>query len=162
MLADFAITVLRERCAGALMWCLMDTNYDATRMKWGLWRFRDEKWEPRPGFYAWSLITRYTELGSTVHRLASDSPSVVAVAFRAPSKGSWTLMAVNRSDSARPLTVSGLPAGSRWQEFVYSEKTVPTPDREMIPSSATPAADADGVVVRSLPPRSFALWHEAR
>jgi len=71
-------------------------------------------------------------------------------------------MAVNRAESARPLTISGLAGGSRWEEFVYSEKTVPTPDREMIRCSATPAANADGAMVRSLPPRSFVLWHEAR
>jgi len=86
----------------------------------------------------------------------------VAVALRASNKGLWTLMAVNRAESARPVTISGLPGGSRWQEFVYSEKTVPTPDREMIRCTATLAVDAEGAVVRSLPPRSFVLWHELR
>jgi len=160
-LADSAIVSCNEGAAGMMMWCLMDTDY-GKRMKWGLWRFRDENWEPRPGFYAWSLITRYTELGSTVHRVVSDSPTVVATAFRAPDKGPWTLMVVNRAEMERPLTISGLPTGSSWNEFVYTEKAIPTTNRAMIRSTATPSVTADGAMVRSLPPRSFVLWHETR
>lgn len=159
-LADCAIVGCNEGVSGMAMWCLMDTDY-GQRMKWGMWRFRDENWEPRPGFYSWSLITRYTELESTVNRLESNSVTVSSVALRAPD-GAWTLMAVNRSPAARPLRVAGLPAGSKWEQFVYSEKTVPTSDREMIKSSGTIAADGDGRVDASLPPKSFVLWHEVR
>ena len=45
------MTALREGAAGALMWCLGDTYYtdqDIHRQRWGLWRYKDEGWEPRP------------------------------------------------------------------------------------------------------------------
>jgi len=69
-----------------LMWCLSDTNYGQS-MKWGLWRFKGEGWEPRPGFYAWRLLTKHTALGSRVYTLAArgdSAPAVPAVAFEFP------------------------------------------------------------------------------
>lgn len=158
-LADSSIVACNEGVSAMSMWCIGDTDY-GRRMKWGLWKFRDEGWEPRPGFYAWTLITRYTELGSTVHRLASDSFNAPAVAFRAPKDGLWTLMVVNRLDTERPVTISGLPANSDWEPFVYSEGTVPTPDREMIHAGAPLHTDGRGTMKTMLPPKSFVLWHE--
>jgi len=96
-----------------LMWCLTDTDYGQP-MKWGLWRFRDEGWEPRPGFYSWSLITRYTEIGSSVHPLKTNAEDAAGVAFRAP-----TNMDTNGGqpqEDRPPFTAAGLPpksAGSR-------------------------------------------------
>ena len=143
-----------------LMWCLMDTHYGNNRMKWGLWRFRDENWEPRPGFYAWSLITRYTQRGSTVHPVSSDASDAVAVAFRAPDNGPWTILAVNRRKSERPFTLRRLTPESRWLPYVYSERTIPTADRAMIQAGPPVQADSKGDVEGILPPDSFVLWSQ--
>ena len=160
-LADAAIGACNLGVSGLAMYCIGD--YDCgTKMKWGLWRGRDENWEPRPGFYAWSLITRTTELGSTVHPLSSDATSVPAVAFRAPHNGPWTLMAVNRLASPRPLSISGLPPGSTWAPFVYSAASVPTPDRGLIAPGAPLSATAQGVLTTGLAANAFAVWQERR
>jgi alpha-galactosidase len=158
-LADAALVACNLGVSGMAMYCISD--YDCgTKMKWGLWKGRDEQWEPRPGFYAWSLITRNTALGSTVHPLRSDAGSVPAVAFRAPGAGAWTLLAVNRLASPRPLTLVGLPPGSIWAPFVYSATTVPTPDRGPIAAGQTLAADAQGVLTTVLAADAFAVWRE--
>jgi hypothetical protein len=158
-LADAAISACNLGVAGLAMYCIGD--YDCgTKMKWGLWKGRDEDWEPRPGFYAWSLLTRTTALGSTVHSLRSAAASVPAVALRAPRNGAWTLLAVNRLDTARPLTFSGLPPGSAWTPFVYSAATVPTPDRGMLPPGPRLSADGEGRLTTSLAPNAFAVWRE--
>lgn len=160
-LADSAIGAADKGASALMMWCVMDSYYfKDIRMKWGLWRFRDENWEPRPGFYSWSLLTRYTELGSTVHPVRCSVEDAVAVAFRAPGKGPWTLLAVNRRKTERPFTIKGLPAGSNWQPFVYSEKSIPTRDRQMTRPGATVTADEDGVLTGSMPPNSFLLWRQ--
>lgn len=159
-MADSAVNACMEGASAMSNWCLMDTEYGNTRMKWGLWRFKDEQWEPRPGYYAWSLITRYTALGSTVYHLKSDSASVPAVAFKAPGQGLWTLMAVNRLEEPRPLTIQGLPHNSKWQPYIYSKDTVPTKDQGMIPPGATITADSKGRIEYKMPARAFVLWHQ--
>jgi len=160
-LADSAITSCNEGVSGMAMWCLMDTDY-GTRMKWGLWKFLDEGWTPRPGFYAWSLLTRYTELGSTVNLLTSNAPNVVSVAFRAPNNGKWTLLSVNRAKTACKYSLSSLPAKSRWQQFVYSDSTVPTKDKEMLKPVAVLDANGNGNLTGELPADSFILWHQVK
>ncbi|MDO8586697.1 MAG: carbohydrate binding domain-containing protein [Armatimonadota bacterium] len=160
-LADSAINAAAEGASALLMWCLMDTNYFADyRMKWGLWKFRDDNWEPRPGFYAWSLITRYTELGSTVHRVDSSVDDAVSVAFRAPDGGPWTILAVNRRKSDRPFALKGLPAWSRWKPYVYSQATAPTPNKEMIRPGQVVKANSRGRLTGLLPANSFVLWRQ--
>ena len=158
-LADCAIEAAREGVSAMMMWCLMDTNY-GVRMKWGLWRFKDEDWEPRPGFYSWSLLTRYTEKGSTIHPLACDVNDVSSVAFRAPNNGPWTLLTVNRRKTARPFTMTGLPPKSRWESYIYCRKSVPTPDSKMIRPGEVMQAGTDGTLKGSMPARSFILWRQ--
>ncbi|MHB0999066.1 MAG: carbohydrate binding domain-containing protein [Armatimonadota bacterium] len=160
-LADSAISACREGVSALMNWCLMDTEYGTNRMKWGLWRFKDEQWEPRPGFYAWSLITRYTERGSTVHPLVSNSVSAPAVAFKSP-KGIWTLMTANRLEETRPLKIAGLPKDSKWQPFIYCRDTVPTADRKMIQPGQEQVSGTDGKMTMEMPPRSFILWRQIR
>jgi hypothetical protein len=158
-LAEGAIAACQRGASGLAMYCIGD--YDCgTRMKWGLWKGRDEGWEPRPGFYAWSLITSTTELGSSVHPLASDAASVPAVALRAPGRGPWALMALNRLAVPRPLAIAGLPHGSAWTPFLYCGETVPTPDGGLIPASPIETADAGGTLRTTLPPNAFAVWRE--
>ncbi|MHC4441838.1 MAG: carbohydrate binding domain-containing protein [Planctomycetota bacterium] len=178
-LADSAIEAAREGVSAMLMWCLMDTNYaNKMRMKWGLWRFRDQNWEPRPGFYAWSLLTRYTKRGSTVHPLNCNVSDASSVAFRAPATtnaailssspsvneghGRWSLLAVNRRKTERPLTITGLPPKSKWQSFTYSGKTIPTLNKDMLQPSQVVRADGQGQLVGTLPEHSFVLWRQVQ
>lgn len=160
-LADSAIVSCNEGISGMAMWCLMDTDY-GTRMKWGLWKFLDEGWAPRPGFYAWSLLTRYIELGSTVNTLTSNAPNVVSTAFRERNNGKWTLLSVNRANIKVSFTLTGLPAGSHWQQFTYSEATVPTPNKEMLKPLAPITADTKGILTGVLPANSFVMWHQIK
>jgi alpha-galactosidase len=185
-LADFAITALREGAAAALMWCLMDTYYsdrDEHQQQWGLWRYRDQGWEPRPGFYSWSLITRYTRPGSRVVAVEVDPPahSVRAVALHSPD-GERTLLMVNRY--GRPLKATlqvGLEREALLRLYRYTRENVPTevpkvpkvPEISRSPDLPVPgggmigAADtlrvAPGTeVVVELPGESFVLLTEVQ
>ncbi|MHB1456643.1 MAG: glycoside hydrolase 5 family protein [Armatimonadota bacterium] len=160
-LADCAVASANLGASVLVMYCISD--YDCgTKMKWGLWKSHDEGWEPRPGYYSWSLITRYTELGSSVHPLAGESSSIQGIAFQAPGKDAWTLMAVNRSTSVKDVVIGGLKPGSRWEPFVYSAQTVPTSNREMIKAGKSMTAGNDGSLKTRMPQCSFVLWHEIR
>jgi hypothetical protein len=129
-------------------------------MKWGLWRFKDEGWQPRPGFYAWSLLTRYTVRGSDVLALRVEGdrgPAVAAVALRAPGARQPTLLLAHRSP--RDLTTeleTGQPHAV-WTRFVYDRQAVPTPDQGLIPPQDQVGADARGILAISLSAESFTV-----
>ena len=64
-MGDFAIAILNSRASAALTWCLFDQYYDNTHCQhYGLWEFKDHDWQPRPAYYSWSLVNRYTAANS--------------------------------------------------------------------------------------------------
>jgi len=137
--ADFAVQALRNRVAAALIWCLAPVYYNAEiQQKASLWQHKDRGWEPRPPFYSWSLLCRYTRPGSQV-LVTRAEPSAVdlrTVALRSPS-GEITLLMVNRClrDVTMDVVWPSKPGG-RFREFIYSRDTIPTPDRRMLPPRA--------------------------
>lgn len=139
--ADFAVEALRHRISAALIWCLAPVYYTAQiQQKASLWQHKDRSWEPRPPFYSWSLLCRYTRPGSLVldTRVQPTAIDLRTVALRSPS-GEITVLLVNRC--LRDVTVNvALPVkpGSRFREFIYSRDTIPTPDRAMLKPRALP------------------------
>ncbi|MBC7287803.1 MAG: hypothetical protein H5T86_07115, partial [Armatimonadetes bacterium] len=155
-LADAAATAASLGVRGMMMWCLTDTWYGPHKMLWGLWRYKDEGWEPRPGYYAWSLITTQTRRGSSVHAVDLQGGAASATAFRAPD-GRWTLFLINRARIERRVTLRRLPASSKWAPYLYCEAAVPTPDRGFIKPGPTLTATRKGELTLTMPPRSFLL-----
>ena len=139
-LAHSAIEALRCGASGALVWCLTDTYYDATTfMKYGLWQYKDAGWKPRPGYFAWSLLTRYTVPGSQVLQPRYAQPEafywVPAVALRTPA-GRYTIVAVNLS--GRPLRLSvdlAAPRRLDLKQFEYTRAGVEQAQGDMLASS---------------------------
>jgi alpha-galactosidase len=135
-MADFAVTALRAGAAAVLTWCLFDTYYtDTLAQHWGLWQYKDQAWEPRPGFYAWSLLTRYTRAGSRVVdvTVTPEAPSLRSVALLTPD-GHLTVLLVNRY--ARPMSVTlQLGRNRALRRYAYSQETVPTRDHGLLPAS---------------------------
>lgn len=164
-LADFAITALREGVSAVLMWCLMDTYYTpGHRQEYGLWRYRDQDWEPRPGFYAWSLLTRYTRPASQV--LAVDvvppAPAVRAVALRSP-EGELTILTVNRYQ--RPLQATlqaGLLREASLRLYRYTRENVPVPGGGMIGARTVLRLLPGTEAVVEFPSEAFIVLTEVR
>ena len=164
-LADFATTALRSGASAALTWCLMDTYYSPTlEQQWGLWRYKDRGWEPRPGFYSWSLVTRYTRPGSQV-LVADPEPraqGLHTVALRSLD-GEITLLAVNRY--ARPLTVhldNALGRDLVLRVYRYTQGSVPVAGGAMISASTTLRLSPGAPTTFALPAQSFSLLTELR
>ncbi len=165
-LADFGIVAAREGASAVLMWCLMDTYYpverpdgDEPKQLYGLWRFRDEGWRPRPGYFSWSLVNRYTKPDSKV--IAVDvqpqAESVPAVAFLSP-QGELTVMMANRGGQDIQVNLqAGASHDRTLRRYEYSEQTVPTPEGMMIGASGVLRAQAGKTVTVALPARSFVL-----
>jgi len=164
-LADFAITALRGGASAALMWCLGDTYYTADLcQEYGLWRYKDQGWEPRPGFYSWSLVTRHTRAGSRVVavQVSPPTPDVRAVALLSP-RGELSVLAVNRY--RRPLRASlqiGLRRRAALREYRYTRDSVPVPGGGMIEASRVLQAEPDSRLPLELPAESFVLLSEVQ
>jgi hypothetical protein len=162
-LADFGITAASNGASAALMWCLFDTYYtDELCQHWGLWRHGEEGWAPRPGFYAWSLVTRYTRAGSRVARVVGSpaASDVRAVAFRAPG-GEVSVLLVNRY--ARDLRVTldlGLSRAARVTRYVYSREAVATAGDAMLGASGELRSARGGTITLEVPAESFTVLTE--
>ncbi len=158
--ADFAVEALRNQVSAALIWCLAPVYYsDRVQQKASLWEHKDRRWEPRPPFYSWSLVCRYTRPGSQV--LATKTEPAAAdlrsVALRAPS-GEVTLLIVNRCLRDLALEVR-LPARSTSmvREFLYSRNTVPTADRTMLRPRAVHEVLSGRSLALNIPQDAFLL-----
>ena len=144
-LGEFAITALRAGASMALQWCLFDAWYsDTSQQHWGLWQGKDQNWAPRPGFYAWSLLTRHTRPDSEVFPVQATPAAreLQAIALRDP-RGRFTVIALSRY--SYPLTVQlALPGGEgrTLSRYVYSRETAH--GDAMIPASGTGHLDRRG------------------
>ncbi len=161
-LARFAVESLRRGVSNVMMWCLFDTYYDSlNKQEAGLWRNMDEDWEPRPGFYSWSLLTRYTRPGSKVFAVTGEPDDIgnqtPAVALLSPS-GEWTLLIVNSQVNPTPVTINlNAPADLALAQFEYTRKSVPTVDRGMLLPAAEISVKAGGAFQLQLPPESLVV-----
>jgi hypothetical protein len=164
-LADFAITALRERTACILVWCLFDTYYSDNPehcQRYGLWRYRTEHWEPRPGFYSWSLISRYTRPASRVVAVECEpaAPSVRAVGLISPS-GELTFLVVNRYKRPIRATVEpNLARQATLRVYTYAREAIASAGGRMIGSSQTLAVPPAAQIKHQLEPESFVLLTE--
>lgn len=163
-LADFAVTALRERASAALMWCLMDTHYaPELRQEWGLWRYKDANWEPRPGFHAWSLITRYTRPDSAVLQVEVH-PSAFAVrtvALRS-SERKLTVLIVNKyKRPLRALVETGLSPWATLRLCRYARRDLPVVGETIVASEGMPVGRGSSLSLK-LPGESFALLTQLR
>lgn len=158
--ADFAIQALRDRVSATLIWCLAPVYYDAqVQQKASLWKHKADHWEPKPPFYSWSLLCRYTRPGSQVLTVRSDPPiaDLRSVGLRSPTE-EITLLVVNRCDRDVQIDVPVPgPQGRLWRQFLSSPGTVPTPDREMLKPVAQHRSILGHLLSLRVPKDSFLL-----
>lgn len=162
-LADFAISALNAGAASANMWCLFDTYYSFDqRQRWGLWRWKDEGWAPRPGFYSWSLITRYTEPGSRVVPVdVAPAAEFVRSAAMITGDGKMSVLTVNRYDRIINADIKlGLARPGVVRVFAYTQQAVTSATGEMLKPIFSITVPAAGSVSVSLPAESFLLITE--
>lgn len=102
-LGRYMIGLMNTGCTSMKYWEIADMNYGGSMMRLGLWKYRNEDYKARPQYYTWSLITKYTELGSQVYPIVSKDGDFCAVAFRLPS-GDWTYYACNTSSETKKIS----------------------------------------------------------
>lgn len=106
-LARYMISLTNQNCVSLKYWEICNMMYGSYMMNLGLWKFRNQNWEARPQYYTWSLITKYTEIGSDIYPITKEltgSDELVAVGFKLPD-GKWTYMLCNTSDTTKKISL---------------------------------------------------------
>lgn len=151
-MGDYAIAVLNADIKAGIAWCAFDVYYfDHNQfMTWGLWRYKDRQWSPKPWYAVWRRVVAEAPRGSDALRVEGTTNRLHAVAIRPPgSEGRiLRLWVANRSDETAPLTVR-LPRGARWQVEGIHHTAEGIVDWEL------PPADGDEVVLPPVPPQSW-------
>lgn len=111
-IARVAVNALNSGAAGLNYWGLYSQFYGSTTnfseiMSMGLWGFADEEYECRPVYYAYSLLTRFTEIGSIVYPIESHDRDISAVALK-NKEGGWTYIIVNTSALSKKISFGNL------------------------------------------------------
>lgn len=109
-LARYMINLSNQGCTSMKYWEVFDMDYGGFMMNLGLWKYRKDNWVARPQYYTWSLITKYTDIGSEIYPITKDVTSdndLVSVAFKLPD-GKWSYMICNTSDTPKKLSMVNL------------------------------------------------------
>jgi hypothetical protein len=103
----------RGYCA-AVQWDMYDVCYDRPRMRYGLIGEPDAGWPLKPGYYLMSMFTHATEPGWKTMKVegAGDEREVAAMCSPA---GEWSVFAMNRTNTAAPIHISGLPKNTTFR-----------------------------------------------
>lgn len=115
--AAFAIQGLNLGVSGYSIWCLHEVFYPGKAwMNYGLWEGKQNNWNPKPVYYAWSMFTRLTKAGNNVWRCLSSSPDTVE-AVRVGNQLFW----VNQREKSAQLQIEGMHIN---RVSVFSEKSI--------------------------------------
>ena len=153
--ARLANNLMNSGASGMLAWVLFDEYYltRSNKMTLGLWKYKDENWEARPIYYSWSLITRYTKVGSEIFAGKSDNDDITCSAYLSPEK-EWTYLITNNTGSEQKLSVVNTAKGPKTlTSYLFEESTLPK-DAGIIRSNGQIAVQ-DKVIPVVIPAQSF-------
>ncbi len=103
-MARFFINLVNAGCTNIKYFVFSDCGYDSTLNQLGLFYFRNKNFAPKPVWYTWSLICRYTDIGSEVYPITSVDSDVCITALKLPD-GSWTYVAANTAAEAKKVAI---------------------------------------------------------
>lgn len=176
LMTRIALTLMNSGAAGVSYWSLLDQYYSPTdpygsMQQLGLWlsakreyegdeRYKElikEDFQPRPQYYAYSLLTRYVGRGE-IFPLATNNEFVAASAFKRED-GKWVYVVVNGSDENFCGTIENPHLRSaKFDRHYYRQATLPEDD-SLIVSDKT-LKQKRGTTKIDLEPQTMAVFVE--
>lgn len=161
-LARYMINLSNQNCASMKYWEICDMDYGGFMMNLGLWKFRNNGWVARPQYYTWSLITKYTDIGSEIYPITKEvsaDSDLVAVAFKLP-EGKWTYMLCNIGDSTQKISMVNLNDGAP-KNMNFYEVRASKCDGTCAPIAASESISREnGAINVKILPNSFVVLSE--
>ncbi len=139
---------------GACLWCLTDMLYcenPRCAMTYGLWRFKNACWYPRPHYYYYAPLCQLFRAGMALVPVAGVAPPLLAMAAR--SGAETVAVILNRGEARQSVRLEGLPAGQVRRLRVHPG-AIPAMGGDLpLDTWEAAAADADGAIRLDLLPR---------
>jgi hypothetical protein len=124
-MADYAIQAVRAGSSAVLAWMLDDNSLRS--FYWGMWGNKNRRFELRPWFYPWALLSRYFPTDSVLY-CVQQPPSLRILVARIPSSNNavgddWTFCMINRDSVPRTINLKVTEGGLKnVKRFVYSQE----------------------------------------
>lgn len=153
-----AVNFLNAGASGASYWGLIDQYYNldadyGAMQQLGLWRYKkvayqpqdiedfETDYQPRPQYYAYSLLTRFVRKGDFVFPLDLTNEYAAGAAILSPD-GDWTYVFANGSGSDETFLLRNANAAKLEDcgVYEYSESTLPSDDSMIAPSGTVKAS----------------------
>lgn len=135
--AAFALTAMNSGAVMLSFWSLMDTWYDDQLYSlWGMIRYKEHNFEPKPPYYAYALLCRYFAYGSRIYPLdCADSDEFCGSVSVEEDSGKLSVALVNYSGLDKTIHITDLPVqAGEWNCYVYREADLPADGRMIRPS----------------------------
>jgi alpha-galactosidase len=149
LMARIAINCMNAGAAGLSYWSLMDLYYNQKSdyngmQQLGLWKtirkayegdsiYKNIKvdYEPRPQFYAYSLLTRFIRSGAEVYPIKTDDEFYAGMALKNPD-GHWTYIFANSNCSSRHIQIANrFDSRGIYNVYRYVRQELPLDDRQL-------------------------------
>ncbi len=161
-MAKFFTNMVNGGCTNIKYFVFSDCYYDGALNQLGLFKFRHEDFKAKPVWYSWSLLCKYTDIGSEVFPVTVDyapksaDDNMAITALKLPD-GSWTYVAVNDSSSAKKIAiVNGREdRPSQMNVFRLTGASVPEDGALKVIDSTTSVNGVAGVVYLTVPANGF-------
>ena len=128
-MGDLAIGVLNSGTKAGIAWCAFDVYYfeGDQLMSWGMWKYKDHDWKPKPWHSIWQEVTRSVPRHGDVVAVEGAQGLVHAAAIalnrskgeggREPTYQQFTVLLANRSSGEKSVSIA-LPTGheGRWRK----------------------------------------------
>jgi len=164
-MGDYAIGVLNSGAKAGIAWCAFDVYYfeGDQFMTWGMWKYKDQDWEPKPWHSVWQEVTRSVPrhgdvvamegAQGAVHAAAVASHYSVGEGARTPTGWRFTVLLANRSPDRKAVSIERPRSGAGiWRKATFVEGGV-----ERTGPAPLPAAPENVYLDLTLPARSFTV-----
>ena len=163
-MAKFFTNMLNGGCTNIKYFVFSDCYYDGTLNQLGLFKFRDDNFKAKPVWYSWSLLCKYTDIGSEVFPITVDyapksaDDNMAITALKLPD-GSWTYVAVNDSDSAKKIAIVNgrVDRPASMNVFRVTGASIPESGELKVIDSSSSINGSSGVVYVTVPSMGFVV-----
>lgn len=174
LMTRLVVNFLNAGAVGASYWSLIDQYYGrhepySAMQQLGLWRYVARayagdpdpdvyaslkgNYEPRPQYYAYSLLTRFVRKGSEVYPLDLGNEFAAGTAV-CSAEGRWTYVIANGTDDTLSFDLKNALRGGMTdcKVYTYEERQLPDGDELIAPSMLL--QNRDGAFCIGVRPRS--------
>lgn len=176
LMSRLVLNFLNAGAVGVSYWSLIDQYYgkdaDYQQMQQlGLWKYLKEIYKPdpevyknikedyevRPQYYAYTLLTRFLTPDSEIYPLNLDRDFIAGTGFK-DTTGKWTYVFANGSEQKEQFNLKGLESDSKFDCYIYTEKSLPTGDSLLEPKEQVKAKKESLYV--TLEPQTVVLYRQ--